>query len=153
VRPLLILFTLCFLGCSGIPKRGPHFTAPSAEPVRAHIASAQAKAKTAKEAVEQNRPDEAKRDIDALSDELLNVQTALRDYELKSIQQTATLNACEDDKNTALTLVDKEKQKASRASGKLWRTRFLLLAAVIWIFRTPLLALLKMAVGLIAKIP
>jgi hypothetical protein len=91
--------------------------------------------------------------IDKLTEELLTAQTAIADYEKKTGTQTDLLNTCGDQKNEALIERDRAQTKAGAASGKLWRTRLLLLAALAWIFRTPLLALGKFAVGLIAKLP
>jgi hypothetical protein len=161
-------FPLCFLFCFLAACTGPrithtHYSPPSSVPVRRAVASAQDHARSVKEAIAEARKatdkdqlelalSHADGEVDRLTAELLTAQTALTDFQTKAEQQTTLLNTCGDEKNDAITQRDQEKQKASRASGKLWRTRGLLGAALVWIFRTPLLALGKMILGLVAKI-
>lgn len=145
--------------------RSVRYSPPSAAPVRDKVSSAQTHAKAAKGAIDKaekltppGNPDlkdqlgEASRFIDALLDELTNTQTALKDYELKVSDQTNAANRAIDEKNAAITERDRQAAKV-RAIAK--RERFFFLGmsgALIWIFRVPLWALLKIVIGLVTKI-
>jgi hypothetical protein len=165
MRALLFVPVLfCLVACTGPRVTHIRYSPPSAAPVRKAVQNAQDYARQAKKDIADARtapnPDaaelalqDADGQIDKLTEELLTAQTAIADYETKTGEQTEQLNTCDEQKNAALKQRDDEKEKASRASGKLWRTRGLLLAAVAWIFRTPLLGLAKLLGGLIAKIP
>jgi septal ring factor EnvC (AmiA/AmiB activator) len=157
--PILALFT----ACAGPRISHVKYSAPSAMPVRRAVANAQDHAKKAKQDVEDAKKAEgdglqlalsdADHEIDQLTAELLTAQSALTDLESKTEILADNLNHAIDEKNAALLERDAANVKIHTASRKLWHTRFLLLGALVWIFRTPLLALGKMLVGLIAKIP
>jgi hypothetical protein len=165
MRARFLLVSILFLpaACAGPRVTHSRYSPPSAAPVRAAVASAQDHARQVKTDIAEARKagdkeqlelalTDADGAVDQLTVELVSAQTALLDYEAKSQMQTDALNLAVDDKNLALLERDRASEKASIASKKLWRTRGLLLAAVIWIFRTPLLALGKMVIGLVAKI-
>lgn len=162
-----------FASCS-TQTRSVHYSPPSAAPVRDKISSAQGHAAKAKKAVADAQAAvrklgilpgsdgsasslssslaSANQEIDALTIELLSTQTALKDFELKVSDQTNAANRAIDEKNAAITERDRQAAKV-RAIAK--RERFFFLAmsgALIWIFRVPLWALLKIVIGLASKL-
>lgn len=154
MRALLLIPFLCLAACTGPRITHLRYSPPSSAPVRAAIGHAQDAARQAKKDIADARKarddalalalSDADTQIDKLTVELVTAQTALNDLEAKTATQTDQLNHAVEDKNTALLERDAADEKVHKASSKLWHTRILLLAALIWIFRTPLLALGKM---------
>jgi len=159
-----LLAAILLTSCAGPLASGVRYSPPSAAPVRDWITNAQGHAAKAKASVETaaKAPDlEATRlplqiagqEIDALTDELLKSQTALKDFEKKVFDMTTAANLAIDDKNAAITARDRETAKAKRIAKREHYFFLLLSAALIWIFRTPLLGLLKLLLALVNKIP
>ena len=160
---LLVSIFVSLAGCAAPRVLSVHYSPPSAAPVRAAVAHAQDHARQVKQDIADARGthdkaalglvlDDANGEVDQLTAALLDAQTATADFEKKVEEQTTLLNTCGDQKNEALLERDRANTKAGAASGKLWRTRALLLAAVAWILRGPILALGKVIIGLVAKI-
>jgi septal ring factor EnvC (AmiA/AmiB activator) len=167
--PLLIGcgVTLLLIGCATSPRRSAvHYSPPSVAPARQKITNAQGHAKAAKAAIVKaeklapaNLPKlsadltEADHEIDELTDELLNAQSALTELENKNDHQTDLLNAAIDDKNAALdqnAIIERKVKSIVHQRNKLF---LILCGALAWIFRGPLIWLAKFLFALISKIP
>jgi hypothetical protein len=148
-----LLLPFLLIGCATAPHRGiVHYSPPSVAPAQRWVSNAQGHAKTAQAAVDKGDLVTAHNEIDALTDELLNAQTALTELEDKTSHQTDLLNSANDEKNKAIDLFDAERAKTKAIVHQRNRLFLALSAALVWIFRTPLLWLAKLAVGLISKL-
>lgn len=161
MRALLLLSAFLLIGCASQPHRSTiHYSPPSVAPVKQSLGSAQHHAKAAKDNISKaeklapaNVPGlidalhAADNEIDALTDELINAQAALNELQTKTGKQTDDLNAALDDKNAALdrnTLIEHKLKAIVVQRNKLL---LILLAAFAWIFRGPLLGLIKLIAG------
>jgi len=149
MRAFLLLPAFLLISCASQPHRATiHYSPPSVAPARQWVSNAQNHAKAAQDAVSKGDLPTAHTEIDALTNELLHAQTALTDLEKKTSQQTDDLNSVLDDKNAALdrNAVIERKLKAIVAQRN--RLFLTLLIAALWIFRGPLLGLIKLFIKL-----
>jgi septal ring factor EnvC (AmiA/AmiB activator) len=158
---LLILPAVLLIGCASQPHRTlVRYSPPSVAPVKHPISNAQHHAKATKDSITQalklapsNVPGlidalhAADHEIDALSNELLNAQAALNELETKTGGQTDALNSALDDKNAALDRNAIIERKLSAIVRQRNRILLILLVAFAWIFRGPLLGLIKLLIG------
>jgi septal ring factor EnvC (AmiA/AmiB activator) len=163
VRALLLLSAFLLIGCASQPHRSViHYSPPSVAPARHWVSNAQGHAKAIKDDLALLKKDEANRGLskellrygaalddaashtDALTAELLQAQTALTDLEKKTSQQTDDLNQVIDDKNDALDRNAIIERKLKAIVGQRNKLLLVLLAAAAWIFRGPLLGLIKL---------
>jgi hypothetical protein len=161
VRALLLLSAFLLIGCASQPRRAViHYSPPSVAPVKQSLVSVQHHAQAAKDNIKQaeklapeNVPGlldalrAADNELDALTAELLHAQTALSDLEKKTGRQTEDLNTCFDDKNAALDRNSVIERKLKAIVGQRNKLFLILLAAALWIFRGPLIGLIKLFTG------
>jgi len=108
------------------------------------VSNAQSHAKAAQDAVSKGDLAIAHTEIDALTDELLHAQAALNELEQKTGKQTDDLNQALTDKNDALDRNAVIERKLKAVVGQRNKLFLVLLAAAAWIFRGPLLGLVKL---------
>jgi hypothetical protein len=148
VRALLLLSAFLLIGCASQPQKSSiRYSPPSVAPARHWVSNAQSHAKAAQDAVAKGDLAIAHTEIDALTDELLNAQAALTTLEKKTGQQTDDLNEALTDKNAALDRNALIERKLKAIVGQRNRLLITLLAAAAWIFRGPLLGLIKLFTG------
>jgi len=166
VRALLLLSAFLLISCASQPQKSSiRYSPPSVAPVRSPIAKAQAHAKAIKDDLALLKKDEANRGLskellhygaalddaaahtDALTAELLSAQTALTTLEKKTSRQTDDLNQVIEDKNDALDRNAVIERKLKAIVGQRNKLLLILLAAAVWIFRGPLLGLIKLIAG------
>lgn len=147
-----LLLTMLLGACAGVPSKTTlHYSPPSVMPVRRAIATAQDHARAAKAALDPDKLDlkTANLEIDALTHELLNAQTALNEAETETAHQTDLLNQANTDKNLAidqLAAAEAKRAAAVRQRNKLFLILFGAGSAILlYLFRRPIGALLKLA--------
>jgi len=123
-RAGILLIALALPACTAIPSKTLlHYSPPSVMPVRRAIATAQEHAAAAQQYLRNAGTQEktehlaianAANEIDALTDELLNAQSALTKTETDASAQTQLLNAANDSKNAAITAADAAKFRYHR---------------------------------------